>query len=62
MRIGNSQRFRVGRITLVLYADCVRYSSALGSCIAWWLAVFTIAGIRSTTAKLYAQQTTGNVS
>ena len=25
------------------------------------LAVFTIAGIRSTTAKLYAQQTTDNV-
>jgi len=30
--------------------------------MARWLAVFTIAGIRSTTAKLYAQQTTGNVS
>jgi hypothetical protein len=57
MRIGNSQRFRVERITLVLYADCVRYSSALGSCMARWLSVFTIAG-RSTTAKLYAQQTT----
>jgi hypothetical protein len=62
MRIGNSQRFRVERIILVLYADWVGYSSALGSCMARWLAVFTIAGIRSTTAKLYAQQTTGNVS
>jgi hypothetical protein len=62
MRIDNSQRFRVERITLVLYADCVRYSSALGSYMARWLAVFTIAVIRSTTAKLYAQQTTGNVS
>ena len=62
MRIGNSQRFRVERITLVLYSDCVRYSSALGSYMARWLAVFTIAGIPSTTAKLHAQQTTSNVS
>jgi hypothetical protein len=62
MRIGNSQRFRVERIILVLYASCVQYLSALGSCMARWLAVFTIAGIRSTTAKLYAQQTTENVS
>jgi hypothetical protein len=62
MRIGNSQRFRVERITLVLYSDWVRYSSTLGSYMARWLAVFTIAGIRSTTAKLYAQQTTSNVS
>ena len=62
MRIGNSQRFKVERITLVLYADCARFSSALGSCMARWLAVFTIAGIRSATAKLYAQQTKDNVS
>jgi hypothetical protein len=62
MRIGNSQRFRVKRITLVLYADCVQYSNALGSCMARWLAVFTIAGTRSITAKLYEQQTTDNVS
>ncbi|PWU79883.1 MAG: hypothetical protein DLM72_15110 [Candidatus Nitrosopolaris wilkensis] len=57
MRIGTSQRFRVEKIILVLYAGCVLYSSALGSFMATWLAVFTIAGIRSTTAKLYAQQT-----
>jgi len=60
--MGNTQRFRVERIISVLYAGCVRYSSALGSCMARWLAVFTIAGIRSATAKLYAQQTKDNVS
>jgi hypothetical protein len=62
MRIGNSQRFKVKRIVLVLYEGCVQYLSALRSCMARWLAVFTIAGIRSTTAKLYAQQTTDSVS
>ena len=59
MRIGNSQRFRIERIILVLYAG---YSSALGSCMARWVAVFTIAGIRSTTAELYARQTTDDMS
>jgi hypothetical protein len=62
MKLGNSQRFRVETIIIALYAPRVRYSSALESCMARWLAVSSIAEIRSTIVKLYVQQSTDNAS